>query len=371
MVTYYKKAKLLMGLLTGDVARTGPFYVDIDITRRCNLRCLGCPYHSPHVNTSLPRNPVVTDLSLDLFVRLCNELKTMDTHSLILQGAGEPLMHSGIFDMISIAKTAGFHVTLLTNGTLIDQHLARTLIDAGPDIIKVSLWASSVEQYQLNYPESDPDNFKKVVNGLKFLTSLKADRKSVLPDIILYHVINLHNFKTIDEMVDLASEAGCNGLFFSPMYTIGGTLNSFALSSDEERLVLLSLQRTRKRLKALSLANNIDGTLLRYKMANPLWQTHPCYIAWFHARIRVDGMVQGCGRCDYDIDFGSLHENTFQKIWNGSAIRTFRRQAFTPRGLATMSEHCDCTSCCFVGDNMRVHRLFRWISPFASLARNQ
>ena len=151
MATLYEKIKLLRGLLTGEVAKTGPFYVDIDLTRRCNLQCLGCPYHSPHVNDTSPQNPAVMDLSIDFFKRLCNELKRMNTHGLILQGAGEPLLHPDVFEMISTAKAAGFHVTLITNGTLLDRETIEALIDARLDTLKVSLWASSAEQYQQNY----------------------------------------------------------------------------------------------------------------------------------------------------------------------------------------------------------------------------
>lgn len=181
MATFYQKIKLLKGLLTGEVAHTGPFYVDVDLTRRCNLQCLGCPYHSSYLNITPPRNPDVIDMPLDLVKQLYNELRTMNTHSLILQGAGEPFLHPGIFDMISGAKAAGFHLTLLTNGTLLDQDAVQALIDARLDTLKVSLWASSTEQYQQNYPGTNPDSFRKVVDGLKLLASLKAERKVCFP----------------------------------------------------------------------------------------------------------------------------------------------------------------------------------------------
>ena len=29
-----------------------------------------------------------------------------------------------------------------------------------------------------------------------------------------------------------------------------------------------------------------------------------------------------------------------------------------------MREHCDCSFCCFVGDNDHVHRFFKWFLPF-------
>lgn len=222
MATFYQKIKLLQGLLTYEIAKTGPFYVDIDLTRRCNLRCLGCPYHSLYVNITSPRNPAVTDISFDLVKRLYKDLKTMNTHTLILQGAGEPFLHPRIFEIVSAAKAAGFHLTVLTNGTLLDQHAMRALMDARVDTLKVSLWASSIEQYQQNYPGTNPDNFRKVVDGLKLLASLKAERKTAFPFVQLHHPINRCNFQTIDALVDLASRMGCNALSFSPFRPVGG-----------------------------------------------------------------------------------------------------------------------------------------------------
>jgi MoaA/NifB/PqqE/SkfB family radical SAM enzyme len=283
---------------------------------------------------------------------------------MILQGAGEPLMHPRLLDIVSIVKEAGFNVTLLTNGTLLDRDVIEALIDMRVDTVKVSLWASSAAQYEMNYPGSHPDSFNKVLNGLKILSTLKAEKESAYPSVIVYHVINRHNFQTVDSMVDLALSTGCNGLFFSPVLNVGETLAPLELSQDEERMVEHSLLEAKKRLQSLSMAENVSLAVLRSRMKEPLWLTHPCYVAWFHSRIRVDGRVQPCGRCD--LDFGTLKKNTFKEIWNGPAIRAFRRKGLTPKGIASMSKHCDCRKCCFVGDILRVDRVFKWIRPLVT-----
>jgi len=36
---------LLRSLIQGEVAHTGPAYVAVDVTRRCNIHCLGCFFH--------------------------------------------------------------------------------------------------------------------------------------------------------------------------------------------------------------------------------------------------------------------------------------------------------------------------------------
>ena len=361
MAALLEKIKLLKGLLNGSTAYGGPFYVTIDITRRCNLHCLGCPYHSTEISNVSPHKPGPTDLSTDLVKRLCGELKEIGTSSLVLQGEGEPLLHSDIIDLILAAKTAGIRVTLLTNGTLLDQHLVREIIAAKLDILKVSLWASSPDQYQQNYPETNSENFNRVLDGLRLMARQKEEQKSSVPLVILHHPINRNNYQTLDRMADLALSTNCNGLTFAPMYSFRGILDSFTLSHDEKRLVYHSLSRIRKQLNTRSLTHNIEEVLLRYKIGVAVWEKLPCYIAWFHARIKVDGTVQPCSRCS--LPLGNLNQNNFNEIWNGASFCHFRRQTLTRQGLESMSGHCDCSFCCFFGDNMRVHRFFKWFFP--------
>ena len=362
MATLSQKMKLLKGLLAGERACTGPLYVTVDLTRRCNLHCLGCRYHSPYVNNAPSENQTIVDISPHLIRNLCEELMSMNTYGLVLEGAGEPLLHPDILELVATIKTAGFFTTLLTNGTLLKTDLIQTLINLKFDMVKVSLWAASPEQYQQNYPGTHPDNFQKVKEGMKLMAELKAKHKSKVPSVILHFPINRNNYQGIDALADLALAIGCNGLSFAPMYTVGGTLASFALSPAEEKSTKQSLSRLRKRLNSLSLSHNIDEALLRYELGEAVWQKMPCYTPWFHARIRVDGTVLPCTRCD--ISLGNLNDHSFRDIWNGSAVRAFRLQAIRGNKLPLLREHCDCNFCCFIGDNARVHRFFKWFSPF-------
>ncbi len=367
MATLNQKIKLFRGLLTGEQARTGPFYVTIDMTNRCNLKCLGCVFHSSYVDSSLRPGNEKIDLSFDLFKGLCDSLRAIETKTIFFQGSGEPMLNHDLYKMIALAKETSLHTTQLTNGTHLNDKTAQALIDSGLDILRVSLWASSEEQYKLNYPGSDPENFTKIIKNIKLLSRMKAEQKRAKPDIHIFYVINRNNFQSIEKMVDLAYQAGCNGLAFSPMVNFKGALPSFPLSNDEEQMALESLSWTAEKLESLSMSHNIDYALSRYQIKFPLWKTHPCYIAWFHAIISSDGAVKSCGRCDSSMQFGNLKKNTFQEIWNGNAIRSFRRQTMSRNGLERMSKHCDCTQCCFFKDIIDVHKIFKWFSPFVSI----
>jgi len=361
MATLLQKIKLLKGLFSGEFAYTEPFYVTVDLTSHCNLMCLGCPYHSPYVKTAPPDHSAIANIPIHLIERLCKELKPMDTPTLTLAGTGEPLLHPDILNLISAVKTAGFHTTLLTNGTLLEKNLIQAFIDLKFDVVKVSLWATSPEQYQQNYPGTHPDNFQKVIEGMKLVTDMKADQKSIFPSIILHFPINRNNYQGIEALVGLALATGCNGLSFAPMFDVEGALASYTLSPAEEKSVRQTLIQSRKRLNSLSLNHNIDETLLRYKMGSAVWQKMHCYIPWLNAQIMVDGTVRHCCRCN--LSFGNLQDHTFQEIWNGSSFRNFRRQTLASERLTSLNQYCNCAFCCYTRDNLRVHRVFKWFSP--------
>ncbi len=88
MAGFSEKVGLFRGLLNGEAAGAGPFYVTVDVTRRCNLQCLGCPAHSPHATRPRPGDPTVQDIPLDLFESVCRQLEAMNTDELIFSGEG-------------------------------------------------------------------------------------------------------------------------------------------------------------------------------------------------------------------------------------------------------------------------------------------
>lgn len=367
MASISQKIRLLKGLIKGDTAYVGPFYVTVDITRRCNLQCIGCRFHSPISKKSSLISDTPLDISFELFKKLCDDLKAMGTNNIFLTGEGEPLLHPRVMDVILTAKEAGLHVTLVTNGTLLGETQIQSLIGSRLDTIRVSLWAGSIEEYEKNYPGSDPYNFCKIIDGLRLLSHLKAERNSTTPFVVLHHPINRNNFSNIDKMADLTYKAGCNALTFSPIKCWWDTLAPLVLSVEEEKLLFRRLTIMEKNLDSLSLKHNIATTILNYRLRNDVWQKLPCYIAWLHARIRTNGAVLPCQRSHRTA--GNLNEEGLRQIWNGPAFREFRRKAMTVKGMKSMGEYCEFDLCGWVEDNMRVHRIFKWFSPFAVMNR--
>jgi MoaA/NifB/PqqE/SkfB family radical SAM enzyme len=352
---------LLRGLLSGEAAYAGPFAVTVDVTRRCNLRCIGCKSHSPHLNPSAQREAAADDLDAGMFADLCRELKTIGTGTLVLCGEGEPMLHPRLFDLIALAKTTGARVVLLTNGSLLDQAKMQALVSSRLDVLRVSLWGSSAEEYANNYPGSNPEYLSRIGARLNEFASIKEGRRSLLPRIAPHLVINRHNCRKIESFVDLAIEARVNAVSFSPLHSIFGGLASIALSKEEERTLKDSLRQAARRLHSCGVDHNVEETIQRYDIGEEVRRKVPCYVAWTHPRIRVDGTVHPCGPCTWAV--GSLREQSLREIWNGPGYRSFRKKVLSPSSSSFIDENCDCSYCCHIIDNLRIHRFYKWLTP--------
>ena len=358
--------RLFRGLIDGQRAYAGPFYAEVSITTLCNQGCLGCQYHSSGARGLLYSAAGTEHMPLGQISELCVSLRQLGTREIILTGEGEPFLHPQLFEIISLFKGAGFYVHLFTNGTLLDESNVTALIDSGVDILRVSLWAASTEEYAKCYPGVDPDNFQRTLNGVKLMSNLKAERNTAVPTVVLTGPLNRHNRHGIADKIRLAHEIGADGVTFTPFRHWRGEFSSATLSGGEIDEVCRDLAQSRGLIESLGMSHNLDEAALRFRLGEAFWKDLPCYISWFHSQIAVDGKVLPCGACP--IPLGSLQDSSFEDIWNGPQYRAFRARSMETQGWALEEETCDCSYCCFARLNARVHRYFRWLAPLVRRA---
>lgn len=366
MANFVQKVRLLQGLCNREKAFTGPFYAMIDLTRRCNLHCHGCKFHSPDAQATRDTSEI-TDFPYELVEDLLADLSGMGTRTLFLLADGEPLLYPRFFDVVGRAKHYRFHTTTTTNGTRIDRSMADGLVDSGIDSIHISLWASSPETYEQYYPGSGAQDFSRVLDGIKAVVAAKQKKRSRTPWVSLLNPTDKLNYRNVGRMFELARECGCDEIRFTPFKAHRGKYIRYALSEqekDELRHLLLGLKG---RIAAASMKDNIDGFLARNAF-DRVRERMPCYACWFYSRIKVDGTVVPCGRSD--VALGNLVTQRFADIWNGESYRRERRKLLAEHGRRYLDQVADCEACSYARDNMRVHRIIRRLRPFLRHYRN-
>jgi MoaA/NifB/PqqE/SkfB family radical SAM enzyme len=114
--------------------------VYIEPTVDCNLDCITCFRNA--------WDQPIGRMTDETFESILEGLKKMDPiPSVYFGGIGEPLFHQKTIGWIRRVKELGVKVELITNGTILTEKKCRELIDAGLDILWVSLDGATPEGF--------------------------------------------------------------------------------------------------------------------------------------------------------------------------------------------------------------------------------
>ena len=114
--------------------------VYIEPTDGCNLDCVTCFRNA--WDEPLGR---MTDAT---FEAILDGLRALDTiPTVYFGGIGEPLFHRRTVEWVAQTKALGARVEMITNGTLLNEKRGRQLIDAGLDVLWVSIDGSTPDSY--------------------------------------------------------------------------------------------------------------------------------------------------------------------------------------------------------------------------------
>ena len=167
-----------------------PFSATFAVTNRCNLRCeyCNCPYIDP------------TNLDLGRIEVLFDRLHGMGIRRLGLAG-GEPLLRADLPDIVALAKSRGFFVSVNSNLTLFHRHPERLAL---ADLVYTSLDGDAAAHVAARG--------EKAHEGvLAAISQLVAGGKPV----IAICVVTEHSVDQLDFLLDQAQRLGIR-MHFQP-----------------------------------------------------------------------------------------------------------------------------------------------------------
>ena len=131
MLEFTRKATKLMVPLSGA----------IELTHRCNLRCIHCYVASG------PSSLRDQELDTGRFLSILDEITDAGCFELLITG-GEPLLRLDFSEIYRHAKMNGLIVTVFTNGTLITDDIVALFVQYPPYLVEISLYGASAETYE-------------------------------------------------------------------------------------------------------------------------------------------------------------------------------------------------------------------------------
>lgn len=179
-----------------------PAKLFVETTTRCNLNCFMC------VKQNRGSDVREGDFSPELFARLEPVLPHIE--ALILNGVGEPLLNPHLESFIGRAKKlmpATGWIGFQTNGLLMTQLRAISLVDAGLDKVCISIDAISPEQFRKMREGGDVDAVDMALSALNNAKTL-CNRPAV--KIGIEFVAMCSNISGLPETLEWAASRGAS-----------------------------------------------------------------------------------------------------------------------------------------------------------------
>ena len=302
-----------------------PFMVSYSITTKCNLKCKHC--YSSSVNQSAP-----DELSTEEAFGLMDDLSRWGIGLLIIDG-GEPLCREDILDVVKYASSKGIRTTIGSNGTLIDEAMARKMLDAGVMSVAISVDGADAQTH---------DSFRGISGTFEqTLKGVEACRNTGLP-FQFNMVIRKETLAQLEDMLRLALDYGANAAEFFDLVAAGRAKQECkeqVLSHDERKWVMEWLAQSQEDCPIVIRvpACPMYPLLLQQKHIQPkhfpaeMLRRIPYYgrgcaagMPMGYVMVLSNGEVNPCMLLQ--VKLGNIREQNIISIWESSPILTELRQ---------------------------------------------
>lgn len=186
----------------------GPYQVAIDITNKCNYRCLHC-YNASGENNSV--NDELTNIELENFIR---DINKMNLYNVCFCG-GEPLLKKDlIYKSADLLHSNSFtKISMVSNGYFLTDQVAQDLKKHGINSIQISLDGATPERcFELRQNKLA---FDKAVSAIQSLA--KAGYK----DYTISFCPTKNNIFDFEDVWNLCMKLGVRQIRVQPLMVIG------------------------------------------------------------------------------------------------------------------------------------------------------
>ena len=283
----------------------------ISITNRCNLRCKMCQI--PLGNNKEMNTKDIKSLISDA-AGLC-------PNSIVFSG-GEPLLRSDIHELIAYTNKYKINTCLVSNGTLIDDDVAKRLSASGIGVVNISIEGPE----DIHDALRGKGNYKKAHEALRHLSRYKIETT-------IASIVCRNNYKSLPYVMELANEVGVTTVKFQPFSDIfliqKDKKKDFLLLDDDLKDINKSIEKVVLLSRKYKISTNPDNYL--YNIPAYLSKAYSenmkknCQSLWSSCPIAQNGDVYPCWVLSDNV-IGNLKNNRFSEIWNSEKHNLLRKQ---------------------------------------------
>ncbi len=326
-------------LADGPLVRSKPQSIHMDVSNRCNIQCIMCPYHW-NGQDQLKAGSVMPK---EIFYRIGRELFPT-ARNVYLFGGGEVFFHPHWDEMFDFARQWTFLPVISTHGGLFTDRRVRALVEAGTQL-RISFDGATRETFNRIRYGAD---FDRVVANIRRIVKYRDRHVPGGRFFLRFSVTSFdENVRELPQIVELASELGVEQVVFHHLMTDRNPLEGHQLHympelSDEmfswaakrgaelgvrvEVPQLFDLHgEAAERLHAAAANNPTNRHAAYFNYPIGPSEGYTCRVPWVETYVKTDGRIMPCCVISQDFTLGNVASGSFEEVWNGTPYQDLRR----------------------------------------------
>ncbi len=303
-----------------------PVLSEIAVTYRCNLNCEFC--YVGHKD--------YPELGTSDFKKIIFKIYSEANVPSVSFTGGEPLLRNDIVSLVEYAHKIGLWTNLITNGTLFEKKLVKSLKKAGLNSAQVSLEGpnKAIHDAITNIDGA----FEKTIKGIK----------NLLEQGIPVHTnttVSRHNIHHLEGILLLIKSLGLKRLSMNLVIPCG-------TAGDRENLWVSYSEMGKYILKVKHLAERENIKFLWYSPV-PICEFNPIAYglgnkscAAITGLLSVDPMGNVLPCSSWNEPVGSLLKKSFREIWNSPMLSFFKKADYAPEECHQCLDFKACKGAC-------------------------
>lgn len=306
------------------------------------------------------------NMTLDEFKHVYDVIKP---RSINMAATGEPLLNPDFLGMIRYAKKVNQgKVITSSNLTLVDEKVAKEIVESQLDILKVSIDAATKETY---LKIRRRPFFDRIIQNAKTIRAIKESTQADKPEMRFEFVIQKDNYQEMKILIEFSREIGMDYVFFRIVEVEGLAPAKKMRLLDNVNIseIQVELQRACQAAEKLGVRTNLpdlvrDFSSLAFKYGQnsalrlERKKRGVCLLPWFQIFVSVNGDVSAC--CNLGIIekeyVGNILRDSYSEVWNGCKMQDLR-QIFRER--RNYNQFKVCRDCAYP---MNFSTLLKWTS---------
>lgn len=276
LITYSDKPLENNLNITGEMGSQYPREILLEITNRCNLKCVHCYKEAGYAK----RDDIEINKLLSFLTFLSKKVNNIQI------SGGEPMLHPRYKEIFNFVTQNFKYPTITTAATLITNNNVKYLKEFKS--VQVSLYSDNKEEHER--VTLIPNSFNKTVRGIKILVENGVS-------VTVTNIITKNNIHDLEKYINFCVSLGVAEVKFGEFSRVGRGMNlnrNWELSEEENEIVTQKINEQIQKYKNDIYIYEWNESELEERSIDPYHKGFPCGAGNLSWTVTEKGNIKPC-----------------------------------------------------------------------------